>query len=112
MMTQRELAEKMLTWGDLQAQANALAAEIQAAVLDVGKTQTVGTVRVTYSQPRKGYDYKTFAVVHPPAVVKPYTETVTTTSIDWRSLYTDVDIYYPGVVPENATPSVTIKLLD
>jgi len=44
-MDSNELARKMLAWGELQEQAAELEAEIKEAVLEIGKTQTVGNVR-------------------------------------------------------------------
>ena len=52
-----ELAHKMLEWQEAQARADLLKMDIEAAVLQIGKTQTVGNVRATYSAGRKSYDY-------------------------------------------------------
>ena len=56
-MDSKTLAMKMLEWGELTEKANDLAAEIEAAVLEEGKTQTVGNVRASYSNGRTMYDY-------------------------------------------------------
>lgn len=58
-MDATELAKKMLEWRDAQARADLLKMDIEAAVLELGKTQTVGSVRATYSAGRKAYDYQT-----------------------------------------------------
>lgn len=57
-MEPNELARRMLEWQDAQAHADLLKMEIEAAVLELGKTQTVGSVRATYSAGRKSYDYE------------------------------------------------------
>ena len=57
-MNATELATKMLEWETTQRAADALRAEIEAAVYALGKTQTVGNVRATFSAGRKTYDYR------------------------------------------------------
>lgn len=57
-MNATELATRMLEWETTQRAADALRAEIEAAVLEVGKTQTVGNVRATYSAGRRTFDYR------------------------------------------------------
>lgn len=56
-MNMSDLASAMLEWERRQREADTLKAEIEAAVLGLGKTQTVGNVRATYSAGRKSYDY-------------------------------------------------------
>ena len=57
-MNAQELAQKMLDWGVKRQELDALEDELRAAVLELGKTQTVGNVRVSYSAGRKSYDYR------------------------------------------------------
>ena len=57
-MNATELATKMLEWETTQRAADMLRAEIEAAVLAVGKTQTVGNVRATFSAGRRTFDYR------------------------------------------------------
>ena len=57
-MNDTELATKMLQYGDLKRALEVLEAQIQIAVLERGKTQTVGSVRASYSAGRKTYDYE------------------------------------------------------
>jgi len=57
-MDATELAKKMLEWQEAQAKADLLKMDIEVAVLELGKTQTVGNVRATYSAGRKSYDYE------------------------------------------------------
>lgn len=47
----------MLAWEETQREADRLRSEIEAAVLELGKSQTVGNVRASYSAGRKSYDY-------------------------------------------------------
>ena len=56
-MDATELAKKMLEWQEAQARADLLKMDTEAAALQIGKTQTVGNVRATYSAGRKSYDY-------------------------------------------------------
>lgn len=56
-MTASELALLMLKWEEKQKEIAVIEAQIKGAVLTIGKTQTVGNVRATYSAGRKTYDY-------------------------------------------------------
>ena len=88
-MDMTELAKKMLEWEELTRQANALADEISAAVLEIGSTQVVGNVRATYSEGRKSYDYyAAWNAVHktPPGVDH------TKVSYDYRKACADYGI--------------------
>jgi hypothetical protein len=57
-MNASDLAARMLEWEETQRKADALRSEIEAVVLEMGKTQTVGNVRASYSAGRKSYDYE------------------------------------------------------
>lgn len=57
-MEPNELARRMLEWQEAQAHADLLKMEIEAAVLELGKTQTVGSVRATYNNGKKVYNYE------------------------------------------------------
>ena len=106
-MNSSELAQKMLEWEQAQTKADALALEIREAVLELGKTQTVGNVRATYSNGRKSYDYETGAVEHP-AFTHEFAQQYSKTSIDWRSVCKALNADAPFT---ESTPSVTIKLV-
>lgn len=105
-MNMSELAARMLEWEDTQRKADALRSEIEAAVMDLGRTQTVGNVRASYSAGRKSYDYE--------AAAKPVAdeETVarfTTPKVDWKGICEHVGI---SDVPFTQAPaSVTVKLM-
>lgn len=51
------LASLMLDYEAAQRRADALRTQIEAAVLEIGKTQTVGNVRATFSAGRRTFDY-------------------------------------------------------
>jgi len=57
-MNASELASAMLAWENAQRLADALRAKIEAAVLKIGKTQTVGNVRASYMAGRRTFDYE------------------------------------------------------
>jgi hypothetical protein len=105
-MNASELAQKMLAWEDARKSLDALEDEIKAAVLAIGKTQTVGNVTASYTNGRRTFDYETPAKIAPAEVVAAYTKTVVTT--DWRAICKDIGAE-PLVVAEG-TPSVTVKL--
>lgn len=57
-MNNSELAALMLEWEITQRSADEIAAQIKSAVLSIGKTQTVGNVRATYTAGRRTFDYQ------------------------------------------------------
>jgi len=58
MMDASQLALKMLDWETKRKELDALGAEITDAVLAIGKTQTVGNVRASYSDGRRTFDHE------------------------------------------------------
>ena len=115
------LAVKMLEWETTQRAADALRAEIEAAVLEVGKTQTVGNVRATYSAGRKSYDYE--AVVragmasNDPAEAETWwnvkdENTQRIEKIDWKAVCDTMRVTMDDIpLKSQSEPSVTLKLL-
>ena len=61
-MKTSEIAMKLLRWEQLQQAAEELAKDIRAAVMALGKTQSAGSVRATYSNGRKRFLYKEAAL--------------------------------------------------
>jgi hypothetical protein len=108
-MDMSELAQKMLEWEEGKKRLVELEKEIKTAVLDIGKTQTVGNVRVTFSAGRKSYDYETPGKSADAGLIETYTQTTTTTSTDWRQVCKDAEIE-PVVISQSA-PSASVKLL-
>ena len=110
-MEASELAVKMLEWERVKLQLDALAEEITQAVLAVGKTQTVGNVRATYSGGRKSYNYQDAADGHPmvsDATLDLFTRTVVT--VDWKKVCEHVGI--EDVPFKQSEPGVTLKTLE
>ena len=106
-MNASELAVKMLEWEEIQREANKRATEIEAAVLKLGRTQTVGNCRATYSQGARKFDYETPGQIVDADVIAEHTTTVIKT--DWRAVCKAI-AGVPVVVTQ-AAPSVKVKLL-
>lgn len=105
-MDASELAAKMLQWEEVKRSLDALTEEIQAAVLAIGKTQTVGNVRASFAAGRKTYDYSAawraaYGDTEPPADFAKVT-------YDYRAACYAEDLEAPCTQGE---PSVTVKLL-
>ena len=128
-MNASELAAKMLQWEKDKRALDALSAEIEAEVLKIGKTQVVGSVRVTYSGGRATYDYEASAAKAPAELVEKYSEenavvdwdavaeevpevvekfTTISVSVDWSSVCKEMKI--PLIVVSRTEPKATIKL--
>lgn len=132
-MESSRLAARMLEWEQMKKQLDILEAEIKAAVLEIGKTQTVGNIRVTYSAGRRSFDYETVGMSAPTEIINDnstYTEvtdwqaacekadvpeeviqefTTLNVSVDWKSVCEKANI--EPLVIKQAEPSATIKLL-
>lgn len=109
-MDASELATKMLEWESKRRELDGLEAEIKSAVLVMGKTQTVGNVRATYSKGRRSFDYRAAADGHPmvsEATVGLFT--TTTVSTDWKAICEHAGI--EDVPFKQGNPSVSLKLL-
>ncbi len=52
------LAADMLKWEQKKRELDELEQAIKDTVMQIGKTQTVGNVRATFSNGRKSYDYQ------------------------------------------------------
>ena len=57
-MNASQLAGLMLEWEAAQRKADELRLDIEDLVLALGKTQTVGNVRATFSAGRRTFDYR------------------------------------------------------
>ena len=110
-MDAQELAQKMLDWGVKRQELDALEDELRVAVLALGKTQTVGNVRVSYSAGRKSYDYRAGAQKDPDAlrdILDSFTETVTEVKTDWKGICQHVGADVPFT---QGKPSASVKML-
>ena len=119
-MNATELATKMLEWETTQRTADALRSEIEAAVLAIGKTQTVGNVRATYSKGRTTYDYEaavsTFAdnaANNDDAATFNHIQNVSRinslTVYNFKAIAAELGLEVP--VKSQSEPSVSLKLL-
>ena len=107
-MNASELANLMLKWEELRKQLDDIEATIQSEVLIVGKTQTVGNVRASYSNGRRTFDYETPAKpIAPPEIVVQHTEIIE--KIDWKKICDAVGA--TPIVVSQTEPSVSVKLL-
>lgn len=110
-MDNSELALKMLEWEKARKSLDALEKEIESAVLVLGKTQTVGNVRATFTNGRKTYDYETAARAHPmfsEATRLLFTKMVET--VDWKGACEHIGIDEVPVLKQSE-PSVTVKMI-
>lgn len=118
-MDASELAKKMLEWQEAQTKADLLKMDIESAVLHLGKTQTVGNVRATYSAGRKSYDYQVAfeETLAKAALTDALLVTHLTTlkhehakvTYDWRGVCEDADI--KDVPFTQSAPSVALKIV-
>jgi hypothetical protein len=128
-MNASELAAKMLDWENLKRTLDGLADEIEAEVLKIGKTQVVGSVRVTYSGGRATYDYETPGKNAPAELIEEHSEehevvdwdaiadevpevvakhTAVRVSVDWSAVCEEAKI--KPIVVSRTEPKATIKL--
>ena len=105
-MNPTELAQSLLQWQGLKEQMDELEEAIKEAVLKLGKTQTVGDVRASYSKGRTTYDYETPASSF---ATDEQMEAFKKVSYDWRGM---CEAYgFEPAVKSVSPPSVTVKLL-
>jgi len=112
-----QLAKVMLLWEEKQREADMMKAWIEQQGLILQDTVTVGYVRVTYSQPRKSYDYETPCRAlleddeHGFWVEKAMREH-TKEVIDWRKVSKAEFVEVEPIVTEAEGPGkATVKLL-
>jgi len=103
------LASAMLEWEAKKKELDEIEAEIREAVLLIGKTQTVGNVRASYSAGRKTYDYEEGARGHP-MVSEATIRLFTTPKVDWKGICGHAGI--DDVPYKESGPSVTLKILE
>jgi len=109
-MDVRELAEKMLQWGELKQKLDLLEAEISTEVLRREKTQTVGDVRASYSKGRRSYNYE--AACKGRDLKDSDLEPYVIRCIDWRRVATEHLNLSKDELPFTASaPRVTLKLV-
>jgi hypothetical protein len=102
------LATDMLKWERMKRGLDELGESIKDTVMQIGKTQTVGNVRATYSKGRKSYDYRyaiTVAGYDSPSQLEPWRKV----SYDYRAACKELEI--EDVPFTQGDPSVSLKLL-
>jgi len=104
----------MLEWQEAQAHADLLKMEIETAVLALGKTQSAGNVRATYSAGRKSYNYQAGfeeavnAGLDPRALDPFITVIPETTRIDYTTACKTLEIAPPFT---QSAPAVSLKII-
>jgi hypothetical protein len=88
-MNASELAKKMLEWELKYRELDILEQAINLTVLEIGKTQTVGSVRATYSKGRAKYDYEMPGQQAPQEIINNHSHS--TIDIDWMEVAKDAD---------------------
>ena len=101
------LAKKMLEWEQARRMCDELEAAIRDSVLQLGKTQTVGNVKATYSKGRKRYDYFQAGGAASPGIVLECT-TTPAPKTDWRAVCKAAGI--TEIPFTQSDPSVSVKL--
>ena len=102
------LAKMMLDWELLRLKLDKLEAQIKYGVLELGKTQTVGNVRATYSRGRRTYDYRAAidaAGYDSPSQLAPWRKV----TYDYRQACKELKI--DDIPFTQGEPSVSVKLL-
>lgn len=106
------LALDILEWRETKLKLDALEASIAEQVIELGKTQTVGDVRATFSAGRRTYDYKAAALaanVRAELVAK-HTKTIPASeSTDWRAICEEASV--DGILVAQSEPSVKLKFI-
>ena len=110
-MNASTLAKMMLQWETQKRRLNELEQAIRDSVLQIGKTQTVGNVRATYSKGRKKFDYKEAWKRH-----GYYTdidiEKYKKVTYDYRAICRDASFDQDEIPFTESPPSVSVKLLE
>lgn len=102
-----ELAQLMLGWEQAKSDLAMFEDIIVDMVLTLGKTQTVGNVRASYSGGRKTYDYHVAGQRAPEDIIRAHTETKVV--VHWRGVCQDAGV--EDIPFTKSPPRVTLKLL-
>ena len=108
-MDASQLAMKLLEWEQKRRELDVLEAEIQAAVLELQTTQTVGNVRASYRKGSRRYDYE--MAVREAQVSDDALQAFQSIQTDWRAACKAFEITNLPVKSQSG-PSVSIKLLE
>lgn len=102
-----QLAKMMLDWETYRRHLDEIEAAIRDTVLQIGKTQTVGFVRASYSKGRKRYDYQG-AIKDSTLNQAWFTKQFEKVTVDWRAMCEEWELEVPFT---QSDPSVSVKLL-
>jgi hypothetical protein len=112
----------MLDWGRQKRALDELGEKIQVAVLALGKTQTVGTVRATFSKGRKRYDHEAAWDAFAEPIYEADNDPEAEIEIDgWKQKHERTDYDYRALCKEagiedipftQGEPSVSLKLTE
>lgn len=105
-MNASELAMKMLEWEEKRRDLDELEDEIKSAVLEIGKTQTVGNVRASFFNGKKKFDYETPGRMADQMIINANIHQ----TVDWRQVCKEADI--EPHLEGQGEPAVRVKLLE
>ena len=106
------LAQMMLEWEEKKKDVEALERHIQHQVKMLGKTQTVGNVRATYSGGRKKYNYEHAArLTAPQELIDECTTSELVSKTDWKVICDRMEIAKSAIPHSISDPSVKVKLV-
>jgi len=111
-----QLAKDMLAWREKRLELDVIEDRIKQAVLELGKTQTVGDVRATYSAGRRTFGYQQAVddyIASGPddlesfmGTVETFTRLVTTTTVDYKAICDFCKIEAPVIGQGESSVSV------
>lgn len=106
------LAATLLRWERARRELDEMEREIRELVLALGKTQTVGNVRASYSAGRRTFDYASAAMRAlddgDPAATEAFARNEKTT-FDYKRICEELALQVPFM---QSPPSVSVKLVD
>lgn len=110
-MNASELAKLMLLWEVKRRELDDIETAVKQAVLEIGKSQTVGNVRAIFSKGRKTYDYEGAAKSQPDQeLLEEIIGLFTAPEVDWKRVCNAVGI--EDIPFAQGEPSVSIKLVE
>jgi hypothetical protein len=104
------LTELMIRYEGLKKACDALEASIKEEILKLGKSQSVGNVKATFTKGRKTINYQ--AIAEPLAPIE-IVDKYTSKKVDWRKVFGEIDAEN-DIIEANTTigdPSVSIKIV-
>ena len=109
-MNMRELAQAMLEWEELKTKEAAIEKKIEAAVLELKKTQQVGNVRASYSAGTRSFDYESLSSKATKEQIEKHTKTEVITKVDHRKIVLEELGIIQDEVPFTYSRGESVKL--